>query len=45
MGDDLLKAFIGQGATIEHGGGRFVDMSYVREFIEFARDSGGFEVM
>jgi hypothetical protein len=45
MGDELIKAFVGQGATIQQGGDRFVDMSYVREFIEFARDSGGFEVL
>lgn len=45
MGDELIKAFIGQGVTIASSTSRFVDMSYVREFIEFARDSGGFEVL
>lgn len=45
MGDELLKAFVGQGVTIQNNTSRFVDLPYIKEFIDFCRDSGGFEVL
>ena len=44
MGEALINAFVGQGVTVERGDSQFVDIGYVKTFIDFARNSGGFEV-
>lgn len=45
LGENLINAFIGQGVTVERGDSPLVPVSYIKEFVEFAKNNEGFEVL